>query len=270
MLASGQVTRETLCTVEGHGIGWVPIWKYLGREPRRDAPDEEATATEERSGGSWRDDPATEKQKAKLRFFGCSWDEGITKGQASDALTECAKQFPEVEEAWQNQPASAEQIKHLEALKGDFEPGITRGEARELIEEIEASEGTLEQQEIEYLSSRDGKIDEYTERVNFDWAQDYREVTREEVASAFDCLDQHKPEWDSAADIVNALEAILPDFKRRPGKRGISTSYCLHCRGAIEVSVPDIGRKITSEDIISVPVQCPHCGRMTDVIGLRS
>ena len=42
----------------------------------------------------WWKHPATEHQKEKLRFFGCTWDEGITARQASDALEECARQFP--------------------------------------------------------------------------------------------------------------------------------------------------------------------------------
>lgn len=58
----------------------------------------------------WRNEPATETQKEKLRFFGCTWDEGITAGQASDALEECAKQFPDAEAAYQkSQPATEEQ-----------------------------------------------------------------------------------------------------------------------------------------------------------------
>jgi len=32
----------------------------------------------------WRNEPATDEQKDKLRFFGCTWDDGITAGQASD------------------------------------------------------------------------------------------------------------------------------------------------------------------------------------------
>jgi tellurite resistance protein len=49
---------------------------------------------------NWRNEPATEQQKEKLRFFGCTWDEGITAGQATDALGECASQFPDREAAW--------------------------------------------------------------------------------------------------------------------------------------------------------------------------
>lgn len=58
----------------------------------------------------WRNEPATEKQKEQLHFFGCTWDEGITAGQASDALEECAKQFPDVEAAYQTRLATPEQL----------------------------------------------------------------------------------------------------------------------------------------------------------------
>jgi hypothetical protein len=54
----------------------------------------------------WRDNPATEKQKDKLRFFGCTWEVGITAGQADDMLELCAKQFPDRQieaEKWFNQ-----------------------------------------------------------------------------------------------------------------------------------------------------------------------
>lgn len=51
----------------------------------------------------WRNKLATEQQMEKLRFFGCTWDEGITARQASDALEECARQFPDEEAVWQLQ-----------------------------------------------------------------------------------------------------------------------------------------------------------------------
>lgn len=52
----------------------------------------------------WRNDPATEGQIEKLRFFGCTWEEGrdedITAAQANDALKECARLFPDKEAAY--------------------------------------------------------------------------------------------------------------------------------------------------------------------------
>lgn len=46
-----------------------------------------------------RSEPATEKQKEKLCFFGRTFEDKITKGQASDALDECARVFPEKNQA---------------------------------------------------------------------------------------------------------------------------------------------------------------------------
>ena len=67
-------------------------------------------------------EPATEKQKEKLRYFGYAFDEQITKGQASDALDKCARDFPEVNQAYYNRPATEEQLAHLRPiLKADDE-----------------------------------------------------------------------------------------------------------------------------------------------------
>ena len=48
----------------------------------------------------WRNEPATDEQKEKLCFFGCTWGEGISSGQASDALEECARLWPDREAAY--------------------------------------------------------------------------------------------------------------------------------------------------------------------------
>jgi ankyrin repeat protein len=46
-----------------------------------------------------RSEPATAKQKEKLQFFGCTWQEGITKGQASNAIDECVNRLINLNEA---------------------------------------------------------------------------------------------------------------------------------------------------------------------------
>lgn len=82
----------------------------------------------------WRNEPATEKQKEKLRFFGCTWDEGITAGQASDALEECAKQFPDAEAAYQkSQPATEEQKDKLRFFGCTWNGDITVGHASDAL-----------------------------------------------------------------------------------------------------------------------------------------
>jgi hypothetical protein len=59
-----------------------------------------------------RDTPATEKQKARLRYFGCTWNENITREQASDLIDEYVKRFP----FWNKLPATEEQLAKLHAL----------------------------------------------------------------------------------------------------------------------------------------------------------
>ena len=90
----------------------------------------------------WRNDPATEKQKEKLCFFGCTWDEGITKGQASDALNECVSKFPETQQAWQNRPATPEQLEELKSYGEEPEDGLTYGEAKELLHDPDTYHST--------------------------------------------------------------------------------------------------------------------------------
>jgi hypothetical protein len=67
----------------------------------------------------WRREPASEKQENKLRFFGCTWDEGITKGQASDAIDECVAGFPHIDEAYYTRPATEEQREKLRSYGKD-------------------------------------------------------------------------------------------------------------------------------------------------------
>jgi hypothetical protein len=72
-----------------------------------------AVLSEKNKANPWRCDAATEKQKDKLSFFGCTWDEGITKGQASDAIDACVIAFPDSAEAYYTRPATEEQREKL-------------------------------------------------------------------------------------------------------------------------------------------------------------
>jgi len=97
-----------------------------------------------------RREPATDKQKAKLLWFGCTFDATITKGQACDALDECVKAFPLKEQAYYNRPATGVQMAQLrEYAKADkdlivmFEElkeedsSLTYGEAKDLLRDCE-------------------------------------------------------------------------------------------------------------------------------------
>jgi uncharacterized Zn finger protein (UPF0148 family) len=78
----------------------------------------------------WRNELASEQQKEKLRFFGCTWDDGITAGQAEDALAECAIQFPDAEATWQKkQPAREDQKEKLRYFGCTWNGGINVGQA---------------------------------------------------------------------------------------------------------------------------------------------
>ena len=85
---------------------------------------------------NWRNQPATDEQKGKLRFFGCTWDEGITAGQASDALEECAKQFPDAEAVYQkSQPATEKQKEKLKYFGCTWNGDITVEKASDALVE---------------------------------------------------------------------------------------------------------------------------------------
>ena len=95
--------------------------------------------TRKKQMSDWRNEPATEKQKEKLRFFRCTWDEGITKGQASDAIDECVKKFPDWEFMYQNRPATEEQKALLRSYGKRPLHTITYARARDIIKQCEWS-----------------------------------------------------------------------------------------------------------------------------------
>ena len=210
--------------------------------------------------------PASDAQKEKLRFFGCTFDEGITMDDASSALDECERQFPEREKEYQARKPTTEQIKQLKEFGLDAE-GMNRSEGRRAIESAERNEF------MDYLDSEDGQIDEETDRLNYDWADDYREVSREEVARAWAYIKQKTgkaPGADNPShrtiELLDALKELFDDFTEKPTKPGVLTYYCLHCRGPVEIVPPRVppGRVITPAHFISISVKCPHCGQDTD------
>ena len=145
--------------------------------------------------GSWRDEPATEKQKEKLRFFGCTWKIDITKGEASDAISKCVAQFPEIEEKYRNRPATKDQRAQLRKFKikpeEDPDDPLTYEEAKELIKEAEF-EKQIEQEERE-LEELDR---EYVVDVDM-WSDIYPGLTWKRVQSAAKALDISRPGWRS-------------------------------------------------------------------------
>lgn len=116
----------------------------------------------------WQKLPATEKQKGKLAYFGCTWDEGITKKQASDALDKCVRDFPDLNKEYYGRPATPEQLAYLspilaaEAAEPDdyAEPGkpLTYGRAKDLIWDCEMEEREKAEEEAEKRAKEEDKL----------------------------------------------------------------------------------------------------------------
>jgi hypothetical protein len=110
-----------------------------------------------------RSEPITEKQKTKLLWFGYPVRDGMTKGEASDAIDECIRQNPQKEREYYERPATEEQRAQLreyakadknlaETLKEMDEEGstLTYGEAKDLVRDIERD---AEEREMDRFSN---------------------------------------------------------------------------------------------------------------------
>ena len=156
----------------------------------------------------WRNDPATKKQKDKLLFFGCAFDEGISKGQASDAIEKCIEMFPQKEKFYQARPATKEQLKKLQAyLKADSEKPedyasgefLTYSEAKELIEEADFEKEQAKEQAL---------LDEIDKEYIIDvgmWAELYPGLTWKRVQSAAKSLDESRPGWRTEQNHIDLM-----------------------------------------------------------------
>jgi hypothetical protein len=109
-----------------------------------------------------RTEPATEKQKEKLRWFVYVFDENILKGAANDAIDDCVRKYPEKDRAYYNRQATEEQLaqirefnKESERIDGepfyDFEDAwpLTYGKAKDLIQEWGWAERQREREQEE-------------------------------------------------------------------------------------------------------------------------
>jgi hypothetical protein len=143
----------------------------------------------------WENEPATEKQKAKLRYFGCTWAGEISKGEASRAIDECVRTRPDVGKAYQDRSATPGQLREIRQLLMDKSKtpndyaksgkGLTYREAKELIEDLksEAEEAELDRMDKEYLIDVDS------------WADLYPGLTWKRVQAAAESLDKTRTGW---------------------------------------------------------------------------
>lgn len=76
-------------------------------------------------GGRWADQPATDAQLEALRRWKVEPPAGLSKGQASDMLTQAAARTME--------PATEKQLSYLRSLGREIRPGLTKREAGRLI-----------------------------------------------------------------------------------------------------------------------------------------
>jgi len=286
--ASGYQTTLLHCLAYQNRLDLVPqefssseIWNltdHVGRTARdviQENVQRDAFVTKVRS------EPATEKQKEKLRYFNYDVKAGMTKGEASDAIEECVKKFPEVNRAYYNRPATEEQLAKLREINKspdvdpeepyyDPEEPLTYQEAKDAIYFWELDQRKLreEQDEKEMMEDmRQMRIDDALEDVN-SYADDYRPVTHEEVAKAWDLVKSRKTDQSkepATKEILEALEEIFPDFKRRTPDPRIF--QCPRCPGKIKVEMPtptafsfSVRPIITGSDIIRIVVKCPDCG----------
>jgi hypothetical protein len=86
------------------------IWKladYIGRTARDVIQENERRAV---YVSQVRSEPATEKQKEKLCYFGYAVISGMTKGEAGDAIDECIRLHPEKDREYYDRPATEEQM----------------------------------------------------------------------------------------------------------------------------------------------------------------
>lgn len=174
---------------------------------------------------SWRNDPMTEKQKVKLGFFGCTWDAGITKGQASDTIDECVRGFPDIDQAYYGRPATEAQLEELrEYCKTDPEAAeefaeeaetMTCGEAKKSIEDWKMHRREQEQEEEEvYRNSEEGQIDDAHDEFLCDWQFD-DPPTREQVVKAWAVVKSRKTNQGRPThrELVGALKELFAEFK---------------------------------------------------------
>lgn len=172
-----------------------------------------------------RSEPATEKQKEKLGWFGYAVHEGMTKGEASDALDKCVKDYPEKDRAYYNRPATSEQMakirEYFSESPEDAGGPFTYKEAKDMIWEREMEKRTEERQNlIPAFYSNDPEIEAEIYGalglVDFTYGMTTRDITGEEIVKAFYLAKSKGKGKPNRNDVIAALEELYPDFRPLP------------------------------------------------------
>jgi hypothetical protein len=219
-----------------------------------------------------RSEPITEKQKAKLLWFGYLVRDGMTKGEASDAIDECIRQNPEKEREYYDRPATEEQMAQLrEAAKADkdlaemFEEmdeegsALTYGEAKDLIRdsekdaqrrEIDRFTNPPDESQVSQLEELGFKLDTHLKDIitgaDLDLILSLKGAAPSKEAVSL--LDQHGLTFvrgDALAafalgDLIMALGGSAQDHNRKP------LNYLAACQAA--GSDPDYQKAVLTRD----------------------
>ncbi len=90
------------------------------------------------AGEKWRDEPASEAQLRKLRYYRKHCRLGLTKGEASDLIDDVMSEHPEKEKSYQLWKESEDDTAewYEQAIMSDFyQEGDMRKPTREMIQE---------------------------------------------------------------------------------------------------------------------------------------
>lgn len=175
-----------------------PMWNLRNSSGQTSRDVVEANMEREAYIARARSEPATEKQKEKLRWFDCAFAEGITKGEASDLIDKCVRDFPEKDRAYNARPATDEQ---LTALRVKTNRGLTYRQAKDMI-----SERAMERRHDDRLA----QIEENRHTLHIHRLVYYRgeccpHLTIGRVTKAAKALDKISPGWMDNKDCEELL-----------------------------------------------------------------
>ena len=219
-----------------------------------------------------RSEPITEKQRAKLLWFGYAVRDRMTKGEASDAIDECIRQHPEKEREYYDRPATEEQMAQLrECAKADKDlaemfgemdeegSALTYGEAKALLRDSERDAQRREmdrfsnppdESQVRQLEELEFKLDTHVKDIitgaDLDGILSLKGAPpREEDMSLFDQHGLTSFQGNGLAafalgDLIRAFGGSAQDHNRRP------LNYLAACQAA--VSDPDYQTPVLTRD----------------------
>lgn len=165
-----------------------PMWNLKNSSGQTPRDVVEAKAEREAYVARVRSEPATGKQKEKLRWFGCAFAKGMTKGQASDLIDKCVEDFPGKNRAYYARPATDGQLAELRAKANR---ALTYGQAKDMI-----SERAMEKRHDDRLAEIEGnRLTLHIHRLVYYRGEFCPHLTIGRVRKAAKTLDKVSPSW---------------------------------------------------------------------------